>query len=149
MRLLMRSPSLSNSPRIRSAQKTPILRHHLFDQRHGFGGYLWFGRCCSGCVFPEEPISLTMPAQERLWLNDEKCLLPGPNHSCEKHQKYAIRFGTDGSFDLSAEDDQRLSKECVFCHEIGLRSCKVSHGSYYERGASRFRPVDEAVVERL
>jgi hypothetical protein len=47
-------PSLSNSPRIRSALKTPILRRHFLDQSHGFCGYLWFERCCSGLILPEQ-----------------------------------------------------------------------------------------------
>ena len=32
----------------------PILRRHFLDQGHGFCGYLWFGRCCSGLVLPEQ-----------------------------------------------------------------------------------------------
>jgi len=54
LRLQTRMPSLSNSPRIRSAQKTPILRRHFLDQSHGFCGYFWFRRCCSGLILPEQ-----------------------------------------------------------------------------------------------
>jgi len=85
----------------------------------------------------------------RLWLNNDKRLFPGPNHPYEQYQEYAIRFGPDRPFDLSAQDDERLSQEGVFCHEFGLPSGKVSHGSQQERGGGWFGPVDEAVVERL
>ena len=50
---------------------------------------------------------------------------------------------------MSAEDEELLPEERVFCHEFGLPSGEVSHSSHYERGASRFRPVDEVVLERL
>jgi hypothetical protein len=90
-----------------------------------------------------------MPTQERLWLDNEKRLFPGPNHPYEKYHEYTIRFGTDGSFHLSAEDDELLAEEGVFCHEFGLASGKVSHGSQKKRGIGWFGPVDEAVLERL
>ncbi len=51
-----------------------------------------------------------MPPQQCLWLDNEKRSLPGTNHPYEKYQKYAIRFGAYGSFDLSAEDDKLLRK---------------------------------------
>ena len=52
--LQTRMPSLRNSPRIRSAHNTPIVSRHFLDQSHGCCGYLWFGRCCSGLVLPEQ-----------------------------------------------------------------------------------------------
>jgi len=76
-------------------------------------------------------------------------LLPGLNHSCQKHQKHPIRFGTGGSFHLSTENNQLLTQECVFCHEFGLASGKVSYRPQYERGVGWFCPVDEVVMERL
>jgi hypothetical protein len=132
VRLLTQILNLSNSPRIRSAHKTPILRRHFLDQRHRLNGYLWFGSSCSGCVLPEQSKSLAMPAQARLWLDNEKRLLPGPNHPCEKHRERPIRFDTGGSFHVSVQDDQLLTGERVFCHQLGLRSGEVSHGSQRE-----------------
>ena len=73
-----------------------------------------------------------MPPQERLWLNNEQRLFPGPNHSCQKHQEHPIRFGTGRSFHLSAEDNQLLSQERVFCHEFGLASGKVCQRPQHE-----------------
>jgi len=73
--------------------------------------------------------------------NDEKRLFAGPNGSCQKHQEHPIGLLENRSFDLSAEDHERLSEECVFGHEFGLVSGKVSHGSHPERGGSWFCPV--------
>jgi len=70
-----------------------------------------------------------MPPRERIWLNDEKRLLPGPNRPCQKHQKHPIRFGAGWSFHMSAQDEKLLSEQCVFCHEFGLAPGKVNHGS--------------------
>src|SRR5438128_2836762 len=85
--------SLSNSPRIRSAPHSRLSLAISLSQGHGLWGYPWFGRSCPGLVLPIQLKSLTMPPQERLWLNDEKRLLPGPNRPCQKHQKHPIRFG--------------------------------------------------------
>jgi hypothetical protein len=91
-----------------------------------------------------------MPPQERLWLNDEKRLFPCSNHSCKKHEEHAIRFVTDGSFGVSAQDNQLLAKECVFCHEFELVSGKICQRPHHERGGSvRFGPVYEEMVKRL
>ncbi len=90
-----------------------------------------------------------MPTEERLWLHDEKRLLPGPNHPGQKHQEHPIRFGTGGSFHVSAEDNELLTEECVFYHEFRLAPGKVSHRPQYERGVGWFCPVDEVLMERL
>jgi hypothetical protein len=90
-----------------------------------------------------------MPAQERLGLDNEQGLFPGPNHPCQKHQEDPIPSDRDGSFDVSAEDNQLLSEERVFCHELGLASGKVSQRPQQERSGGGFRPVSEAVLKQL
>ncbi len=50
---------------------------------------------------------------------------------------------------MSAQDNQRLSQECVLCHEFGLASSKVGQRSQDKSGGGWFGPVDETVVERL
>ena len=90
-----------------------------------------------------------MPPQERLWLNNQQRVLPGPNGSCQEYQEQPIRFGKGGSFHVPTEDDERLSEEGVFSHQFGLASGKVCQRPQQERSGGRFRPVSEAVVERL
>ena len=90
-----------------------------------------------------------VPPQERLWLDNEQGLFPRSNHSCEKHKEQAIRFDTDRSFDVPAQDNQLLAQERVFCHEFGLASSKICHRPHHERsGSVRFGPVYEVVVKR-
>jgi hypothetical protein len=89
-----------------------------------------------------------MPPEQRLWLDNEQGLFPGPNRPRQKNQEHPVRFGTGRSFHLSPEDDKRLSKERVFCHEFGPASGKVCQRPQQERGGVWFCPADEAVVER-
>jgi hypothetical protein len=42
----------------------------------------------------------------RLWLDEEKRLFPGPNHSGENHQEQPIGLQIDGVFDLSTQDHE-------------------------------------------
>jgi hypothetical protein len=90
-----------------------------------------------------------MPSQERPWLNNDKRLFLCSSHSCQQHQKHAICSRASRSFDLSAEDNQLLAQERIFCHKLGLASGKVSQRSQYESDVGWFGPVDETVVERL
>jgi hypothetical protein len=85
----------------------------------------------------------------RLGLDNEQGLFPGPNHSGEKHQENPIPSDIDGSFDLSAEDNQLLSQKRVFCHECGLALGKVCQRTQHERSGRRFRPVSEALLKQL
>jgi hypothetical protein len=149
VRLQTRIPTLSNSPRIRSAPKTAVVPGHLLNQGHGLCGEHWFRRCCSGLVFPVELESLAMPAQQRLWLNNEEGLLPGSCHSGQKHEEHAVHPGTGRSFHLSTQDDQLLAEEGVFCHKLRLAPGKVGQHSLQERSGVGFGPGDEAVVEHL
>jgi hypothetical protein len=101
---------------LRSPQS--VIPGHFLDQGHGLCGYLWFVSSCSGFVLAEEPKTLAMPPQKRLWLDNKQGLLPGPNRPCQKHQEHSVRFSTCRSFDMSAQDNQLLAQEGVFCHEF-------------------------------
>jgi hypothetical protein len=45
----------------------------------------------------------------RLWLDKEKGLFPGPNHSGQEHQEKSVRLSVNWSLDLSMKDDELLS----------------------------------------
>ncbi len=120
------------------------IRHcHFLDQRHSLCGDLGFGRCCSGLVFPVQLESLTMPAQERLRLNNEQGLLPCTRRSSEQDQDHPIRLCACRTFDLPTEDDELLPEEGVLSHEFGLASDKICDRPQHERGSGRLCPVDE------
>jgi len=85
-----------------------------------------------------------MPAQQRLWSNDEDRLLPGPKHSCQENEEQAIRFRACWPFHLPPEDDELLSQEGIFCHQLGLASAKVGQGLERQAGSERSGPPKKA-----
>jgi len=44
---------LLEDEKVIEALATHAAQKPFTDQRHGFCGYLWFGRCCCGLVLPE------------------------------------------------------------------------------------------------
>jgi hypothetical protein len=50
-----------------------------------------------------------MPTQQRLWLDKQKRLFPGPNHSGQQHQEKPVSLFVNWSLDLSMEDDELLT----------------------------------------
>jgi hypothetical protein len=48
-----------------------------------------------------------------------------------------------------AQDNERLSQECVFCYELGLTSRKIGQHTQEKSGAGWFGPVNELAGERL
>ena len=45
----------------------------------------------------------------RLWLDKEKGLFPGPNHSGQEQQEKSVGLFVNWSLDLSMKDDELLS----------------------------------------
>jgi len=56
-----------------------------------------------------------MPAQERLRLNNQQRLFPGPNGSC---QEQPIRFDKGGSFHVAAKNDELLPKDLLLARSV-------------------------------
>jgi hypothetical protein len=75
-----RIPSLSNSPRMRSAPKTAILACHLLDQCNRLWRELRLSRISLRLVLPEQVEKFPMPPKQGLRLYNEEYLPPGPNH---------------------------------------------------------------------
>jgi hypothetical protein len=148
VRLQTRIPSLSNSPRMRSAPQSRLSLAISLPQGDGLLGDPWCGRSCPRLVLPKELEALAMPSHQRLWLDNEQRLLPGSDHPGQKHQEHPIRCGTGRSFHLSPQDDQRLSQEGVFCDQFGLTSRKVGQRSQDQSGGGWCGPVNETLMER-
>src|SRR5215469_16643214 len=120
-------PNLRSSPRMRSAPHSRLsfvisrikervswdifgLREAAFD--------LYFQKSLKPWRCQREP---------RLWLNDDEGLFPGPHHACQQHQEHAVCLGTGRSFYLSAQDDQLLTQERVFCFKLRRVPAKFAH----------------------
>jgi len=86
--------------------------------------------------------------EPRLRLNDDEDLFPGVYHPGQKHQEHPIRFRACWPFHLAPEDNQRLSQQGVFSHQLRLATGLVGQCSQQERGGVRCGPGNEAVVER-
>jgi len=50
-----------------------------------------------------------MPAQKRLWLDNEDRLFPGSDYPGQKYQEQPVRLPVDWPLDLSTKDDQLVS----------------------------------------
>src|SRR5215467_9327765 len=113
-------PSLSNSPLMRSAPQSRLsLAISLIKATVSWGILglraaaldLSSQKCLKPWRCHREP---------RLWLNNEQRLFPGPHHSCQQDQEHAVGPGTGRPFHLSTQDDQLLTQQSFFCHELGL-----------------------------
>jgi hypothetical protein len=140
---------LSNAPRIRSAPHKRLFLAISLINATVSAAIFGLGAVALDLYFQNSLNPWRCHRRSVVFLDDEKRSFPGPNGSCQKHQEHPIGLLENRSFDLSAEDDERLSEECVFGHEFGLVSGKVSHGSQPERGGSWFCPVDEVMLDRL
>jgi hypothetical protein len=150
VRVQTRRPSLSNSPRIRWAPHSRLSLAISLIKATISADSFGLRAADLDVSFQKSRKPWRCQREPGLRLDDEQGVLPGPNHPCQKHQEESIRFGIDGSFDVSAEDKQRLSQECVICHEFGLTSGKGYQRPHHERGGGvRFCPVSKTVVERL
>jgi len=148
VRLQTWMPSLSNSPRMRSA---PHNRLSL--------AISWIKEIVSWEILGVREVALDLYFQKslkpwrcqrepRLWLDNDEGLFPVLDYPGQKNQKQAVRRGRGGSFHLSPENDELLTQERVFCHQLGLAPGKVGQCQEQQRGGLQCGPGDEAVVER-
>jgi hypothetical protein len=63
---------------------------HLLNQGNRLGRKLWLSHTRLRFAFPEETKKLPMPAQERLWLDEEEGLFPSSDHPCQEHQQKPV-----------------------------------------------------------
>jgi hypothetical protein len=149
VRLQTPIPSLSNSPRIRSAPHSRLSLAISLIKATVSAEIFGLRAAALDVYFQKSRKPWRCHRSNVVFLNDEEGLFPGPNHACQKHQEHAVRFGTCRSFHVSAQDNQLLAQECVFCHEFGLASSKVGQRSQEKSGVGWFGPVEETMVERL
>ena len=148
VRLQTRMPSLRSSPRIRSAPQSRLSLAISCIKATVSAEIFGVGEVALDLYFQKSLKPWRCQREPRLWLNDEKRLFPVPHHSCQQEQEHPVRPGTGRPFYLSAQDDQLLTQQGVFCHKLGLATGLVDQRSQQERGGVRCGPGDEAVVER-
>src|SRR5215469_2048537 len=146
--LQTRMPSLSNSPRMRSA---PHRRFSLAISliKSTVSWEILGAREAALDLYLQKSLKPWRCHREiRLWLNDEQCLFPGVYHACQQDQEHAVRLGTGRSFHLSTQDDHLLAQQCIFCDQFGLPSGKVGQRPQQEGGGVWLGPSEVAVMER-
>jgi hypothetical protein len=89
------------------------------------------------------------PREISLWLYDKERLFPVPNHSREKYEEHSICFLVYRSFDLSTQDDQLVSQQCVFCQQFGFTSGQVGDSPKHEESRWWFDPSRNTFLERV
>src|SRR5260221_7221821 len=125
VRLLTRSPSLSNSPRMRSAPHRRLSLAISLIKVTVSWDILGVVEAALDLYFQKSLKPRRCQREPRLWLNDDEGLFPSPHYSCQQDQEHPIRLRTGRSFHLSPQDDQLLTQEGVFCHKLGLATGKV------------------------
>ena len=126
----------------------PIARYHLLHQADRLRRSFRLARARSGCMLPEQAEKLSRPSQERLWLNEEQRLFPGLDSPGEKDQQQSIRLPTNGSFDLSMQDDQLLAQQRMFRQQFSFAPGQIGKSAHDKGGCRRFDPTQEVFWER-
>jgi len=81
-----------------------------------------------GFATPVAAEEVSVPTEEGLWLDDEKCLFPEPGASGEEDEREAVAAGEFWSLDLAAEYSDLLTEECVLDEQFGAAACEVGQG---------------------
>ena len=111
------------------------------------GESLGFPACACDLRFQNIRKSSRWKPQQRLWLDKEKRLFPGPNHAGQKHQEKPVSLPADGLFDVSTKDDQLVSSQGVFREQFGFASGQIGECSEHKRDRSWFDPTRNTLLE--
>src|SRR5437660_4467112 len=140
-------PNFNNSPRILSAPQSRLFVAISSPQGHRFGRDPRRMRSRLGLALPVQAKELSRPSEQGIWLHDEQSLFPGANQPSQQDQEQSIGFRTCRSFHLPLEDDERLSQEGIFRHQLGLAPAKVGQRLQRQGGSERFGPTSQASGE--
>jgi len=102
-----------------------------------------------GLTLPEHTEEFTVPAQQRLWLDKEKGLVPGPCHPGQNHQEKPVSLSVCRSLHLPTKDDQWHAYQHVFCQEFGFASGQIGEHSEHKGSRRGFNPSRNTFLERV
>ena len=83
---------------------------------------LYYHRCTAPVSQRQQSTGIMFRHYQRtngIFHEKEQALFPGRNRLRQKNQHHPAHFGTGRSFHLPVEDNERLSKKRVLCHEFG------------------------------
>ena len=120
VRLPTRMPSLSSSPRIRSAP------HSRFSAASRWIAATVSADTCGRLDAPRDLArqtrrnALPVPAQQRVRLHDEQRGAPAADQARQEDEAEAVGGGEHGPLDLAAEDHELLAQEGVLGDQLAL-----------------------------
>lgn len=84
-----------------------------------------------------------------VFLDKEKGLFPAPNHASQEHHEKPVRLPVNWSLDLSMEDDELLSYQCVFRDQFRLLPEKISECAEQKGSRRCVDPKQKTFLERV
>jgi len=127
----------------------PIRGGQLPDQRDRLGRNL--GAACllyrSRLLPPVPTEQIAMPAQERVGLDDQQGLLPGPDATSEQHQERPIGRGAARALGAAPQDEELLAQQRVLGDEGGPTAHEVGEGTNHDALFGGLRRDGQAVLE--
>lgn len=132
-----------------NAFSTPqtIVPSHALDQGDRLGSNFWLPGSRLGTLTPEPVKEMAMPAEEGVGLDNHERLFPVAGSPCQDDQEQPIRLGRCWALHLTAENEQRLSKEHVFGDEISPGTSKIGEHSTQHGVGGWARPLVQALVD--
>src|SRR5258708_24018767 len=109
VRLQTRMPSLSNSPRIRSAPQSRLVLAISLINATVSAEIFGLAEAALDLYFQYSLNPWRCHRRSVVFLDDEERLLPGQNHPSQQHQEHPIHSSACWSFHLSAKDDELLA----------------------------------------
>ena len=125
VRLQTRIPSLSNSPRIRSAPQSRLFFAISLINAMVSGAIFTCVDVAFDFSFQKRRASLTMPLEKGLWLNNVEGLPPCPSYPCQKHEEEPISFRRAWPFDLSPKKNKLLAQEGILGHQFTFSPSEI------------------------
>jgi hypothetical protein len=96
--------------------------------------------------FPHPAEDLSMPAQKGVGLDNHQSRPPTWELAGDKDEKGPVSPGEGRSLHLTLEDDELLTQEQVFEHQLGPAACEIQGDAHSKGVAVRACPVAETLL---
>jgi hypothetical protein len=88
-----------------------------------------------------------MPTEHRIRFEDKQCVPPVLHAADEKDKPEAIGLRKSRLLDLTVKDNELLTKQGIFGHEVGFAACEVGGRAEYPRMAGRLSEMQESLFK--
>ena len=105
-----------------------VIPGHLADEVDGLLRGTRRSVCGLGLAAPIAAEEVAVPAQEGLWLDDDKGLLPEPGTSGKEDEEESVGDGEVWSLVLAGEHNDLVAEESVLDEQVGAGAREVGDG---------------------